>query len=69
MGVATQRAALVNGVLLNQRQQKHAIDIANVQVLYLGRNPVPLKGVTGLPPAVQVGLHTRCNDLKTRQVM
>ena len=68
MSVATQRAAFVNGVLLNQRQQQHAIDVANVQILYFGRNPVPLKGVAGLPPAVQVGLHPRCNDLKATQV-
>ncbi len=34
MGVAAQRAPLINGVLLDERQEQHAINVANIQLLY-----------------------------------
>lgn len=64
MGVAAQGTALINIVLLHQRQQQHAINVPNVQVLYLRRHSLPLMSKPGLTPGIQVGLHSGCNDLR-----
>ena len=61
--MATQRAALIDVVLLHQRQQQHAIDVANAQLLNLGGYVLTLMGASGLSPGVQVRLDPWCNHL------
>ena len=63
MGVATQGAALIYVVLLYKGQQQHSIDVANVQVLNLGRDTITLCCVAGWAPGVQICLHPWSYDL------
>ena len=64
VSVAAQRTALIDVVFLHQRQQQHAINVANVQLLDLGGNLLTLMSVSGLAPGVQIRLHSWCNDLQ-----
>ena len=67
MGVAAQRAALIDVVLLHQRQQQHAINVANVQLFNLGGDSLTLISPPSLSPSVQVCLHPWCYHLKAHQ--
>lgn len=63
--VPTERTALINSVLLNQRKQQLTINVPNIQTLNPDRNVLTLCCVTPLTPGVQVGFDLWLNDLHT----
>ena len=61
--VAAQRAALINGVLNDEWQDEHGVDVADVQLLDAHRNVLPLGCSPASTPGVQVGLHLGLHHL------
>lgn len=69
VSVAAEWAALIDGVLLNQRQQQLTINIPNIQALNPDRDMLSLCCVTPLTPSVQVCFHLGLNYLYTMPML
>lgn len=65
MCVPAQGTALVDGVLNNERQDQHGVDVPNVQLLYPNRDVLPLSRCPASTPGVEVRLHFGLHHLST----
>ena len=66
MGMAAERRALVYCMLYDERQDEHAVDVANVQLFATHRDALALSGGAPLAPRIEkgtnFGLHHLARD-------